>query len=43
MGRMLTPFLASLLKEVTVVGIVNFVFLALFIVAGVRQAYKLKE
>lgn len=36
------PLFASLLTEVTVVGIVNFIFLALFIVAGIKQMRKLR-
>lgn len=35
--------LAALFVEVTVVGIVCFVFLVLFVVAGVRQILKNKE
>ncbi len=37
------PCLASLVLEVTVVGIVCTVFLVLFVVAGVRQALKRGE
>ncbi len=37
------PLLASLLQEITVVGIVCAVFLVLFVVAGVRQMLKEKE
>jgi len=35
--------LGNLFVEVTAVGIVNFIFLILFVVAGVRQMMKLKD
>lgn len=40
---MYAPPLATLFVEVTVVGIVCFIFLGLFIAAGIRQIIKNKD
>jgi len=40
---MLNPLFCNIQLEATVVGLVTIVFLALFIVAGIRQKLKDKE